>query len=199
MLAGSGIRSEKKELLSKKFNDGLELFTALVGEETQHLDFLNENELLKIRQYMLDNESELCLYRVPDNIRILYNNKPLEQLSLGERSSSLLMLLLKTDNNPLIMDQPEDDLDNQMIYEGLVKELLSLKSKRQIIFATHNSNIPVLGDCEQGIVCENKEERIIVKTGSIDTGFFQDSIVKIMEGGRDAFARRKEIYEKWML
>lgn len=199
LLSGTNIRYDKKDMLSNSFNDGIELFKALDEKANPQLHFLNENDLSKIKQRLKANWLELCLFRVPDKIKLFYKEKPIEQLSLGERASALLMLLLKTDNNPLLMDQPEDDLDNQMIYEGLVKELLSLKGKRQVIFATHNSNIPVLGDCDQGVVCENEQEKITVKMGSIDTRFFQDSIVKIMEGGRDAFARRKEIYEKWML
>ena len=190
LLSGTNIRYDKKDMLSNSFNDGIELFKALDEKANPQLHFLNENDLSKIKQRLKANWLELCLFRVPDKIKLFYKEKPIEQLSLGERASALLMLLLKTDNNPLLMDQPEDDLDNQMIYEGLVKELLSLKGKRQVIFATHNSNIPVL-EIATKVLFVRMNRKITVKMGSIDTRFFQDSIVKIMEGGRDAFARRR--------
>ncbi len=196
---GSGIRSDKILALTEKYIDGIALLNGIFNGKDDELDFLSENQLMRIKEWCSESEYALSVYKVPDTIKIFYIDKPLEHLSLGQRASSLLMLLLTMDNSPLIMDQPEDDLDNQMIYKGLVRELLKLKGKRQIIFATHNSNIPVLGDCDQGIVCRNEEGKIKVETGSIDTKFLQKNIVKIMEGGQDAFNRRKEIYEKWML
>lgn len=199
ILKGTGIRSDKIQQLSEYAIDGVALLEKFASEDETIAKptFLNESQIVKIKECLFENESLLSTFKVPDTIKILYQGKPLEQLSLGQRSSSLLMLLLNLDNHPLIMDQPEDDLDNQMIYSGLVRELLELKGKRQIVFATHNSNIPVLGDCDQGIVCINEATKIKVNTGSIDTDFLQKSIVQIMEGGKEAFDKRKEIYEKW--
>ena len=67
----------------------------------------------------------------------------------------------------------------------------------QFIFATHNANFPVLGDCEQIISCSFADNKVSVKTGSIDNPVQQMEIIDIMEGGEEAFKRRKEIYEIW--
>ena len=95
------------------------------------------------------------------------------------------------------IDQPEDDLDNQTIYEDVIKLICQLKQKTQFIFATHNANFPVLGDAEQVLACEYTQDAIAIKAGSIDVHDIQHKIVSIMEGGKDAFHRRKEIYDVW--
>lgn len=89
-----------------------------------------------------------------------------------------------------------DDLDSQTVYEEVVKLVRKIKPNRQFIFATHNANFPVLGDAEIVAACAY-EEKISVMTGSIDTKEAQGKVVSIMEGGKEAFARRKTIYEIW--
>ena len=74
--------------------------------------------------------------------------RPLEQLSKGQKATAVLLLLLLESDAPLIVDQPEDDLDNRFISEGIVPKIRIGKQRRQFIFATHNANIPVLGDAE---------------------------------------------------
>jgi len=94
----------------------------------------------------------LITYRVPDRINVFLkiadDYQPFEKLSIGQRCTAILLTLMVEGNSPLIIDQPEDDLDNTIVCEGLVKNLWNLKGKRQIIFATHNANIPVLGDAD---------------------------------------------------
>lgn len=196
LLQGSRIGSRKIERVTELYSDGIEIINAV--ESNNEFSFFTDNEKYQFIERCSEQEEALALYRLQDTIRIFYKGKALENLSLGQRASSLLMLLLTLDNRPLVIDQPEDDLDNQMIYDGLVKELLKLKGKRQLIFATHNSNIPVLGDCEQVVVCINQEDKIRFVEGSIDTRETQENIVSIMEGGKDAFEKRKEIYDRWM-
>jgi len=75
--------------------------------------------------------------------------------------------------------------------------LIKLKNKTQFIFATHNANIPVLGDCEQIVVCDYEENKINIRFGSIDNHLIQDSIINIMEGGEEAFDKRRDIYNLW--
>ena len=106
-------------------------------------------------------------------------------------------MLSQRDNDLVVIDQPEDDLDNQTIYEDVVKLVRKLKPKTQFIFATHNPNIPVLGDAEQIIACAYDEDAMQTKVGSIDCPVLQEAIVSIMEGGSEAFRRRKEIYQVW--
>jgi len=88
-------------------------------------------------------------------------------------------------------------LDNQTIYEDVIKLIRIMKPSVQFIFATHNPNIPVLGDAEQVHACSISDGRIDVQSGGIDNKEQQKRIVKIMEGGKEAFERRKEIYQAW--
>ena len=85
--------------------------------------------------------------------------KKLEDLSKGQKATALLMLLLGASDSPLIIDQPEDDLDNRFVYDGVVQRLRDLKGKRQVIVSTHNANIPVLGDAELVIGLEGNGTR----------------------------------------
>ena len=128
-----------------------------------------------------------------------YKGKPLSKHSLGQRASALILFLLaQKDNDILIVDQPEDDLDNQTIYDEVIKEILKLKNEMQFIFATHNANIPVLGDSDHITSCAFADSNAIeIKEGSIDTPAIQKSIVDIMEGGKEAFNKRKNIYNIW--
>ena len=96
-----------------------------------------------------------------------------------------------------MIDQPEDDLDNQTIYKDVITLIRQLKPEIQFLFATHNANFPVLGDAEQIHSCRYANEEITLTSGSIDTPAIQQEIVDIMEGGEDAFNKRKEIYQIW--
>ncbi|RKH36784.1 ATP-binding protein, partial [Corallococcus sp. AB050B] len=123
-------------------------------------------------------------HKTPNNITINYHGKPITNHSIGQRASALVLFILSQKNNNLIMiDQPEDDLDNQVIYNEIIKEIKSRKPDVQFIFATHNANIPVLGDSEQIISVSYDDEGITTDTGSIDSKLIQNKIVDIMEGG----------------
>ena len=146
--------------------------------------------------------SRTCLWRLPTKFRtaseVTYHGKPLKSHSLGQRASAMMLFLLSQDENDLLLiDQPEDDLDSQTVYEELVKLVRVLKAGRQFIFATHNANFPVLGDSEIIAACAATEDVVNVAAGSIDTKECQGKIVLIMEGGTEAFERRKTIYELW--
>jgi predicted ATPase len=128
----------------------------------------------------------------------MYHGKELQEHSLGQRASALILFILsQRDNDLIVIDQPEDDLDNQTIFEDVIKLLRSLKKNIQFIFATHNANFPVLGDAEQVGACTFMSGAGAVDVGSIDHPEIQKAIVSIMEGGHEAFARRKEIYKLW--
>ena len=89
-------------------------------------------------------------------------------------------------------------MDNQTIYDEVIKEIVKLKDSMQFIFATHNANIPVLGESEKVVACNFEDSsKIEIIEGSIDTPVIQKSIVSIMEGGKEAFTRRKDIYNIW--
>lgn len=121
--------------------------------------------------------------------------KPIEDLSPGQRCTALLPIILLETDTPLIIDQPEDNLDNQFIFDLVVNTMRSLKECRQIIVATHNPNIPVSGDAENILVfkpdgLKGKVER----NGSIDYGPIIEDVKTIMEGGEEAFIVRVKKY-----
>jgi len=121
----------------------------------------------------------------------------LSELSQGQKATALLLLLLTSSNGPLIIDQPEDDLDNRFIWEGVVPRLRELKNTRQLIFSTHNANIPVLGDAELVVVLESVDRKGRVAAdgaGSLDEEPVRVLAEQILEGGREAFGRRRYLY-----
>lgn len=123
--------------------------------------------------------------------------KKLEDLSKGQKATALLMLLLGASDSPLIIDQPEDDLDNRFVYDGVVQRLRDLKGKRQVIVSTHNANIPVLGDAELVIGLEGNGTRswpIRDGIGSLDSAEIRSLAEDLLEGGRSAFEARQYLY-----
>ena len=149
-------------------------------------------------QYFMDNLAALLTWQIPNRFVIEYRGKELKHHSLGQRASALILFVLsQQENDVFIIDQPEDDLDNQTIYEDVIKLIRTLKPKTQFMFATHNANFPVLGDAEQIISCSYADDSIQLKSGSIDCPELQQEIVDIMEGGEEAFQQRKRRYEIW--
>jgi DNA repair ATPase RecN len=118
------------------------------------------------------------------------------RLSLGQQQSILLTLLLSSDrNDPLIIDQPEDNLDGEFIYSTFVPVLRRAKERRQIVIVTHNANIAVLGDAEQIVVLKARGDAALIATrGSIDDDATRKEACNILEGARSAFQRRARIY-----
>jgi len=191
---GTGIRESVFQTITEKFQDFIEIYRNPELLRT----IVNENQRGSFNERFLNNFTELLTYKVKDRVTINYKGKPLSQHSLGQRASALILFLLaQKDNDVLILDQPEDDLDNQTIYNEVIKELVRLKGDMQFIFATHNANIPVLGDSEKVLSCNFEGDKINIIAGSIDSPSIQKSIVSIMEGGEEAFNKRKEIYNIW--
>ena len=127
--------------------------------------------------------------------------KALEDLSTGQKATAVLLLLLLDSDAPLIVDQPEDDLDNRFITEGVVPRMREEKRRRQFIFSTHNANIPVLGDAELilGLTAEGEagggKARIAPEhMGSIDSQPVREIVEELLEGGKDAFETRRRKY-----
>jgi hypothetical protein len=125
----------------------------------------------------------------------------LEALSTGQKATAVLLLLLLESEAPLVVDQPEDDLDNRFITEGVVPIMRLEKRRRQFLFSTHNANIPVLGDAELilGLAAsgEGKEGHAKIAAehmGSIDSKPVRELVEEILEGGRDAFEMRRSKY-----
>jgi energy-coupling factor transporter ATP-binding protein EcfA2 len=139
---------------------------------------------------------ELQEQPLEDLVTILSDNRPVHELSPGGRSSAMLPLIALSDEVPLIIDQPEDNLDNRMVGQTLSSILARLKEHRQIIVTTHNPNIVVGGDAEQVVVLDAPTSRSaqVETTGNIDRPEIIDAVIKIMEGGREAFQERSRRY-----
>jgi len=127
---------------------------------------------------------------------IKYYSKPISQLSLGQQHSVLLGILMLSDSNkPLIIDQPEDNLDSEFIYKTIVKNLRKIKEQRQVIIVTHNANIAVLGDAELIIPLKSTSIKShVLSAGSIDRQETREICCEILEGGKRAFIQRQDIY-----
>ena len=121
------------------------------------------------RRYFNEARPTLLTWQVPNLFRIQYHGKELREHSLGQRASALILFILsQRDNDVIVIDQPEDDLDNQTIFEDVIKLLRALKKNLQFIFATHNANFPVLGDAEQVGACAFAGGKEEIQVGSID-------------------------------
>jgi chromosome segregation protein len=190
---GSRIREAMLQTVVNEFSD----FGATWREKSL-LQSLLGSSFDTFWQYFEDNLEALLTWQVPNNFTIEYRGKALAHHSLGQRASALMLFVLsQRENDIVIIDQPEDDLDNQTIYDDVIKLIRELKPETQFVFATHNANIPVLGDAEQVIVCEYQDDHIDIVSGSIDCADVQQRIVGIMEGGAEAFEKRKQVYEAW--
>ena len=119
------------------------------------------------------------------------NLRSIREGSPGQKTASLLAFLLSYGDEPLVLDQPEDDLDNHLIHKLIVKQIRDVKRRRQIVIVTHNPNIVVNGDAELvvALAARSGETQVECK-GSLQERRVRDTICTIMEGGRDAFAER---------
>jgi hypothetical protein len=127
--------------------------------------------------------------------------RSLDHLSTGQKATAILFLLLLEADAPLIIDQPEDDLDNRFITEGIVPKLRDEKRRRQFILSTHNANIPVLGDAELIValstLSRDGQSEVIAPAdhmGSLDAAPVRELVERVLEGGKDAFEARRRKY-----
>lgn len=122
--------------------------------------------------------------------------KPSDRLSIGQRCTVVLPILLSQHGSPLVIDQPEDHLDNAFIANTLVRALRNRRPTDQYIFVSHNANIPVLGEADNVIIMDSDGDRGYVRTqGPLNDPRIVEAITNLMEGGRAAFAARARFYE----
>ena len=180
---GSGIRVTTYESIADSYADFVDMWK---NKFAQLSGILNENQFVDFKKRFYDNLFDLITFEVENRLTIKFEGKPLKDHSLGQRASALILFLLtQKENDILIIDQPEDDLDNQTIYLDVIHEIMKLKGEMQFIFATHNANIPVLGDSEMVVACEYMDgKEIKLEKGGIDRQSIQKKIINIMEGGR---------------
>ena len=144
---------------------------------------------------------ELAALRCPDRYFLELrmddgSYRRLDELSGGQRVSVLLSLLLETeDSRPLVIDQPEDELDNRFLFETVLPALKKLKGRRQVVVATHNANIVVNGDADMVIQLEATAKRgQVACSGAIEESDVRDAIVRTVDGGEEAFRLRRRKY-----
>lgn len=114
-------------------------------------------------------------------------------LSTGQKCTTILPILLLKGENPLLVDQPEDNLDNRFIYESVVEIIRKVRNRRQLIFVTHNPNIPVLGDASRVFVLRSDGKRAEVeRSGTVEE--CRNDIITLLEGGDEAFRQRQKKY-----
>lgn len=161
--------------------------------------WLGECDINELRTHRISDAVTVSLNRREDGKRVgdLVGRK----LSAGQKATTVLSLLLAEGTCPIIIDQPEDDLDNEFVFEQLVPMLRSSKEKRQIIVVTHNANVPVNGDAELIIPLEVRDSRGAQKVidkeltvGALDRHPVQRAVELILEGSSEAFRRRREKY-----
>jgi DNA repair ATPase RecN len=155
---------------------------------------LSQENLLRLEEIELPDRVSIELNTAHEGAE---NYRSLDRLSTGQQCTAILHLLLLQNKDPLVMDQPEDNLDNAFIADRIVTELRSAKISRQFIFATHNANIPVFGDAEWIGVLEAADDQATMPPeyqGAIDVESIKEKAAVILEGGRDAFNQRKYKY-----
>jgi hypothetical protein len=172
-------------------DDPAELAAALgrdPGQMARLLSHLAETEaLFALESAVPDDELEVTMF-------IDGSPRSVAEMSNGERATAILPLLLRDADYPLILDQPEDDLDNRFVYDTLVQTVRSLKARRQLIFATHNANIPVIGEAERVFVMGMRGPELAELHGEGSVDEVRDSVIDLLEGGRQAFALRSKTY-----
>lgn len=130
-----------------------------------------------------------------DDLRIEYHRDgrwyAISEGSQGQRSAALLAFLLAFGEEPIVLDQPEDDLDNHLIYDLIVRQIRENKLRRQLIVVTHNPNVVVNGDAELVHVMEfGHGQCYVMQSGALQEKAVREEVCRVMEGGREAFARR---------
>jgi ABC-type cobalamin/Fe3+-siderophores transport system ATPase subunit len=173
----------------------IEFISNLYQKVTEKID--NTSSLLK--------EDEINFYNYIGSLNYLdsqytlkLGNKNLKELSPGERGIVLLIfyLALNKSDIPLIIDQPEDNLDNQSVFNKLVPCIKEAKKHRQIIIVTHNPNIAIACDSEQIIYCDiiKKTNEIKYECGSIENSVIKEHVIDVLEGTMPAFDLRRQKY-----
>ena len=171
----------------------------IYDSQAKRLAQASDETLMRIEELDLPSTTEIELNTAPPDDPKSW--QALDRLSTGQKATAVLLLLLLESDAPLVVDQPEDDLDNRFITEGVVPRMREEKRRRQFLFSTHNANIPVLGDAELIVGlsalgdAEDGNAKIAPEhMGSIDARPVRKLVEELLEGGEDAFERRRRKY-----
>jgi ATPase subunit of ABC transporter with duplicated ATPase domains len=156
---------------------------------------MGDENLLRLQEIM--TEYEITIELNTDLSASMPEYRSIEKVSTGQKCTAILHLLLLENTDPLLLDQPEDHLDNAFIAERIVPQLRDTKNERQFFIATHNANIPIVGDAEWMMALEATNASLDIdksQIGSIDKPEIQAAAARILEGGEQAFTHRREKY-----
>lgn len=187
----------EKLIRNTEFSDGksvMELVDNIIVAVDEDID--NSEKKIVDKKEFYDYLYNLEYVGVSFKLRM--GGRDLEELSPGERGIVLLIFYLALNQNsiPIIIDQPEDNLDNQSVYNKLVPCICAAKQKRQVIIVTHNPNIAVACDAEQIICCrmDKNTHKITYASGAIEDKEIKQSVIDILEGTMPAFDLRRRKY-----
>jgi len=180
-------RSGKDALVSKY---------GLLPAQAERLAQAPESVWMEVEELDLPPTTTIELNTSPEGEDAVWQK--LDDLSTGQKATAVLLLLLLDSDAPLVVDQPEDDLDNRFITESIVPKMREEKRRRQFVFATHNANIPVLGDAELivGLAARSDGNGGLTAKhmGAIDSRGVRELVEEVLEGGRRAFELRRQKY-----
>lgn len=177
------------------------MFDIKQGQDNTDASALNARTRRAITDTQPEAFARMISFLPGDDLKVSYkpeNSKtyiPLSNASAGQKTTAILTFLLSYGETPLLLDQPEDDLDNKLVYDLIVTRLKKSKSKRQIIVVTHNANIPVNADAEYIISMNSESEVVSTKYfGTMDDVDIRKEVCDVMEGTKDAFEMRAKKY-----
>ncbi|HCU51209.1 MAG TPA: hypothetical protein DGG94_15675 [Micromonosporaceae bacterium] len=210
LLQGSGVNGVTIEGIAQSATDGASIADAVRSGAADLVERfgITTTQAGKICTWFADEsngrlaELEMLAPRDKVDLRLHVDGetKTIDNASAGQRATAILMLIFAVDDRCMLLDQPEDDLDNRFIFDDVVQMIRSQKatipgSTRQITAATHNPNIPVLGDAELVVVLDaSGSEMIVAAQGSIDAYEIRKHIRQVLEGGEEALFRRYQKY-----
>ena len=192
---GKKVKDDELKLFDQNLLGLIENESEIESNVNNYLSFsfVYKNKIKQSRNY---EEFYNLIFLNPFKILtdIYYNERPMEKLSIGQKGTVLLKLMLAEGDYPLLIDQPEENLDNNFIYNDLVKAIRDAKNNRQIILATHNANLVVNTDAEQIIVANYIDNKIFYNSGSLENLTIKNEVTSLLEGGEEAFKKREEKY-----
>jgi ABC-type Mn2+/Zn2+ transport system ATPase subunit len=161
-------------------------------EEIKTVKKEKADEWFKLLLMRIPDKADLTLRRHDDTLAGSFDNN---DLSTGQKNTAILSILLASGNGPILIDQPEDQLDSEFLFQELVPMIRKTREKRQLIIVTHNANIPVNADAELVYALEARDGHGKCRNqGGLDRPEVARSVLDIMEGSEKAFRLRKEKY-----
>ena len=174
-----------------------EIFDKLISGSEDQKKKIRVKKAHTTKNYMVDLFD--FQYYILDYLKNIQNEdgEYLENMSAGQKMITLLTLIFSFDDNeyPVLIDQPEDDLDSTTISTIVCNFIRNQKKNRQIIIATHNANLVIGSDSEEVLIANNKKGIFNYQTGSIENPKVNEKIVEILEGGEEAIKKRRERYQ----